>query len=122
MAGVMNLVRMSVSVRSFLFMWPTYQACDVAAAVADMPAGHLQQPVDIPPRLLFRLWCQNAPLFDNKEYSHSSVVITLPMDGSAQRTRRLPDTIPRRQRRDPQELGAGERWGGGRERETRRGE
>jgi hypothetical protein len=31
--------------------------------VADVPACRLQQHIDIPPRLLFRQWNQDAPLF-----------------------------------------------------------
>ncbi len=34
-----------------------------SGGVADVPACRLQQPIDIPPCLLFRLWCQNASLF-----------------------------------------------------------
>ena len=38
--------------------------------VADVPARRLQQPVDIPPRLLFWLWRQDIPFYLSAESSH----------------------------------------------------
>ena len=56
----------------------TTRGVDVGSGrIADVPACHLQQPVDIAPRLLFRLWCQIAPLSAGLSYGYLDWLVRL---------------------------------------------